>query len=306
MLVNKNWIDYKILSCGDGEKIEQWGNYILNRPDPQIIWPKNKKMKVDAAYRRSAEGGGYWENEVSQQNWQISYPSKAGILKFELSLMNFKHTGLFPEQAVNWDYIQECIIQRKKENKNVRILNLFAYTGAATLASAIAGADEVVHIDASKKIIERAKRNLQISSLQDKYVRFIQDDVMKFLAREKRRNSLYDGIIMDPPAYGRGPNGELWQIENSFSDLIKAAIDILKDNPSFLQISAYANNLSPQVFKNILLQSDLIKKNGYFWADEIGLPINDGPLILPCGYSIRWTAQDIYKNLEKSLFLHNE
>lgn len=293
MQVSRRWKEFQVLDSGAGEKVECWSEYILRRPEPQAIWPRQKKINENACYHRSSEGGGHWEMKGKLPKvWTLTYPSLAGDLHFQVSLMGFKHTGLFPEQAVNWDFMQAKILEAKKKEpqRKLRILNLFAYTGAASLACAKAGADEVVHVDASKKILEIAKENVRLSSLQNAYIRFLQDDVMKFIAREQRRGSFYDGIVMDPPAYGRGPSGELWQIEQSIFPLLENTIALLKENALFLVLSAYSNQLSPQTLKNIFHLSDLSKRKGRIEADEIGLVQENSDLILPCGYSVRWEA----------------
>lgn len=304
MEYSKKWADYLLLHSGDGEKVEKWGKYILKRPDPQAIWPMKNQEKVDAVYLRSREGGGEWQKKKDTKIppfWWVKYPSLAGDLYFKTSLMGFKHTGLFPEQAVNWDFMQEKIMACKKKHpeRKIKILNLFAYTGGATLACAMAGADEVVHLDASKKIIEQAKENAEKSSLQNAYIRYINDDVLKFLAREKRRGNFYDGIIMDPPAYGRGPSGELWQLEHQVYHLIQEAVSLLTPNALFLVLSAYATNLSPQSLKNIVGMTALGEKNGTIWADEIGLvqganeeEKKKAALVLPCGFTVRYSGKD--------------
>lgn len=303
MQYTKKWEDYQLLASGDGEKVERFGTFILKRPDPQAIWPLNNPKKLDAHYLRSREGGGEWKILSKTQFpdfWWIKYPSLAGDLYFKTSLMGFKHTGLFPEQAVNWEFMQEKILQAKKKNPNrkIRILNLFAYTGGATLACAAAGA-EVVHLDASKKIIEQAKENAQKSGLDKVYIRYIQDDVLKFIAREKRRGNVYDGIVMDPPAYGRGPSGELWQLEQQVYHLIQEASDLLSEDALFLVLSAYATNLSPQSLKNIVHLTTLKRLKGQVWADEIGLVQGEknqekeqAQVILPCGFTVRFSGEE--------------
>lgn len=304
MHYTKKWKDYQLLASGEGEKVERWGNFVLQRPDPQAIWPLTYQGRIDAHYLRSREGGGEWKknkNSKIPEFWWISYPSLAGDLYFKSSLMGFKHTGLFPEQAVNWEFMQEKILAAKKKNpdRKIRILNLFAYTGGATLACAAAGA-EVVHLDASKKIIEQAKENAQKSGLGNAYIRYINDDVLKFIAREKRRGNLYDGIIMDPPAYGRGPSGELWQLEQQVFHLIKEASELLSPQALFLVLSAYATNLSPQSLKNIVHLTTSKKLKGSVWADEIGLvqgqneqEKDKAEVILPCGFTVRFSGDTI-------------
>lgn len=276
--VSRDWEDYKCLASGDGEKIEKWGNYVLRRPDPQIIWKKSDNLiwdYWDGMYHRSNKGGGSWEfkNKLPDY-WTVNYKK----LKFKVSPTNFKHTGIFPEQAVNWDYIMGKINNIKKED--IRILNLFAYTGCATMAASMAGASEVVHVDASRGMVEWAKENMFLCGLENKKIRFIVDDVIKFLEREKRRGRTYHGIIMDPPSYGRGPKGEVWRLENNLSDLLEKARDVLDDEYSFLLINSYTTGFSSTSLNNIL---SLTFKDSKIETGEIGLPIEDDDLVLPCG-----------------------
>ena len=280
MKLANNWKDYEILDMANGEKLEKWGNYILERPDPQIVWQdksfKDKWKKVDAVYHRSKKGGGYWENiNDIKASWQVKYKD----LTFNIKQMGFKHTGLFPEQAVNWDYMIDKI---KNSNRKIRVLNLFAYTGGATVACAYAGAD-VVHVDSSRGMVSWAKENIESSNLTDRYVRFIVDDVIKFVKREIRRGNKYDAIIMDPPSFGRGSNGEVWNIEESLYPLIKLCMEVLSDNPLFFLINSYTTGMSPKVLENILYMTLDKKYKGKISSGEVGLPMKDSNLILPCG-----------------------
>lgn len=279
------WKDYELLDMASGMKLERWGKYVLSRPDPQIIWKektfKEKWKNLDAKYIRSNKGGGHWENVNSvPENWQIKYKD----LTFNIKQMGFKHTGLFPEQAVNWDYMIDKI---KKSNRKIKVLNLFAYTGGATVACAYAGAD-VVHVDSSKGMVAWAKENIASSNLTDRYVRFIVDDVIKFVKREIRRGNKYDAIVMDPPSFGRGANGEVWNIEESLYELVELCIQVLSDNPLFFLINSYTTGLSPKVLENVLLLTVNKKVNGKITSGEIGLPMTDSNLVLPCGIYGRW------------------
>ena len=276
--VSNDWIDYKCLDSGDGEKVEKWGNYILRRPDPQIIWCKSSKElwnKCDAIYHRSNKGGGYWEfNNNLPDNWTINYKN----LKFKVSPTNFKHTGIFPEQAVNWDYVMDRI--RNSKIDNFRVLNLFAYTGCATMAASSAGASEVVHVDAAKGMVEWAKENMRLSKLENNKIRFIVDDVIKFLEREKRRGRTYHGVIMDPPSYGRGPNGEVWRLEDNLQELLIKVKDVLDKDFDFVLINSYTTGISPISLNNIL---KLTFEGSRVETGEIGIPIEENNLVLPCG-----------------------
>lgn len=278
MNVSNKWIDYECLATGDKEKLERWGNIILNRPDPQIIWQKSDNTiwnKWDGYYHRSNMGGGSWEFKKKLPDyWTVNYRN----LTFKVSPTNFKHTGIFPEQATNWDYIIEKI--QTSKNKEFRVLNLFAYTGCATMAASSAGASEVVHVDSSKGMIDWAKENMHLSHLENNKIRFIQDDVIKFLEKEKRRGRTYHGIIMDPPSYGRGPNKEVWRFEDNIQELLLKAKDVLDENYSFLLISAYTTGVSPTSLKNIL---SLTFDNQNIETGEIGLPVTENNLSLPCG-----------------------
>lgn len=278
MNISNKWIDYECLKTGNGEKLERWGNIILNRPDPQIIWDKKDVWNnYDGYYHRSNEGGGYWEYKKKlPEYWTVKYNN----LTFKVSPTNFKHTGIFPEQAANWDYIDFKVKEYLKDHEEMHILNLFAYTGCATMAAANAGATEVVHVDASKSINEWAKENMKLCHLEDKTIRFIADDAIKFLEREKRRGHTYQGIIMDPPSYGRGPNKEVWKFENDFTKLLDKVKDVLDKDYSFLLISSYTTGISHISLENIL---KLKFPNQKIETGENCLPITENNLILPCG-----------------------
>lgn len=274
-----NWIDYECLDAGNGQKVERWKDVILKRPDPQAVWTfDDKKYKYDAIYHRSKSGGGSWQfNKKLPEFWTINYKD----LTFKVSPTNFKHTGIFPEQAVNWDFMMDKI---KNCDHEVKVLNLFAYTGCATMACSKAGASEVVHVDASKGMVEWAKQNMQLSHLENNKIRFIVDDVLKFVQREKRRGHKYHGIVMDPPSYGRGPNNELWKLEDQLYELINSCLDILDDDPLFFIINCYTTGFSNIVLENILKQTIMKKYNfGKVETGEIGLPIKKDNMILPCG-----------------------
>lgn len=278
MNISNKWIDYECLKTGNGEKLERWGNIILNRPDPQIIWEKKDVWNnYDGYYHRSNEGGGYWEYKKKlPEYWTVKYNN----LTFKVSPTNFKHTGIFPEQAANWDYIDFKVKEYLKDHEEMHILNLFAYTGCATMAAANAGATEVVHVDASKSINEWAKENMKLCHLEEKTIRFIADDAIKFLEREKRRGHTYQGIIMDPPSYGRGPNKEVWKFENDFTKLLDKVKDVLDKDYSFLLISSYTTGISHISLENIL---KLKFPNQKIETGENCLPITENNLILPCG-----------------------
>ena len=285
MRLASSWKDYEILDMADGRKLERWGNYVLDRPDPQIIWKDKTHVelwqKADAKYFRSKKGGGHWENITNvPEVWQIKYKD----LTFNVKQMGFKHTGVFPEQAVNWDYMIDKI---KNSNRKIKVLNLFAYTGGATLACAYAGAD-VVHVDSSKGMVSWAKENIGSSNLTDRYVRFIVDDVIKFVKREIRRGNKYDAIIMDPPSYGRGTSGEVWNIEDNLYDLIKLCEEVLSDNPLFFLINSYTTGMSSTVLENILSLTINKKYKGKVSSGEVGLPMKDRTLVLPCGIYGLW------------------
>ena len=288
MKISNEWIDYKIIDAGNKEKLETWKNVTLRRPDPQALWPidfDNKWKNIDAFYHRSNKGGGSWEfkNKLPEY-WTINYKE----LTFKVSPTNFKHTGLFPEQAANWDYMIDKI---KNSNRKINVLNLFAYTGAATMACSYAGAD-VVHVDSARGMVEWAKENMKLSHLENNKIRFIVDDCLKFVLREKRRGNTYDAIIMDPPSFGRGPSGEVWKFEDKIIELIEACMDILSDKPLFFQVNSYTTGFSKTVLENVLKTTLLKKyKNGRVECDEIGLPIENSDLVLPCGIYGRWESK---------------
>jgi 23S rRNA (cytosine1962-C5)-methyltransferase len=285
MEIAKDWKDYEIIDMADGEKLERWGNIILTRPDPQIIW-KNKSFPEKwkdsyARYARSNTGGGSWSYKKKlPESWKVSYKN----LTFNIKPMGFKHTGLFPEQAVNWDWMIEKIKSSKR--KDVKVLNLFAYTGGATVACSYAGAS-VVHVDSSKGMVSWAKENAQASGLDKNPIRYIVDDVRKFVEREIRRGNKYDAIIMDPPSYGRGKNGEVWQFENNISDLVNLCKQVLSDKPLFFLINSYTTGISSRVLEDILYL-ELKRKDGKLSSGEIGLPMSESKLVLPCGIYGRW------------------
>ena len=288
MLLAKDWEDYELLDAGNGEKLERWGSYRLRRPDPQAIWPVTCDRalweQADARYIRSSSGGGQWSfrNRIPGQ-WTLSYRD----LKFVIHPTGFKHTGLFPEQAVNWDWMMERI---RDCQRPVRVLNLFAYTGGATVACASRGA-EVCHVDAAKGMVAVAGENLRLSGLEDRRVRLIVDDVLKFVQREERRQSRYDAVIMDPPSYGRGPGGEVWKMEDRIYDFVEACMRVLSKQPLFFLVNSYTTGLSPLVMENIF-RLTLGRKypHGRITAGETGIPATLAPIILPCGAYCRWEA----------------
>lgn len=285
MRTAENWNDYTILDTSNGEKLEKWGNVSLVRPDPQIIWKTERKhslwLNADGYYHRSDKGGGQWEfRKKIPSAWTVSY----GALTFNIRPTGFKHTGLFPEQAVNWDFMANKILMAERK---ISVLNLFAYTGGATLACAEAGAD-VCHVDASKGMVQWARDNAAVSGLSDKPVRWIVDDCEKFVAREIRRGRKYDAVIMDPPSYGRGSNGEIWKLEDSVYDLVKLCRDVLSDNPLFFLINSYTTGLSPSVMGYILGSILTEKFGGSVSFDEIGLPVKSTGMVLPCGSTAIW------------------
>lgn len=283
MWLADNWKDYEVIDCSGGEKLERWGSHILIRPDPQVIWDTPKAdpgwKKPSAHYHRSNKGGGEWEFFDLPAQWNIHYDT----LTFQLKPFHFKHTGLFPEQAVNWSWFSDKI---KKAGRPVKILNLFAYTGGATLAAASAGA-AVTHVDASKGMVTWAKENAVCSGLKEAPVRWIVDDCVKFTEREIRRGNRYDAVIMDPPSYGRGPKGEIWKIEDCIFPLIKLCAELLTENPLFFLVNSYTTGLQPAVLA-YMLGTALKKHHGTITADEIGLPVRTSGLILPCGASGRF------------------
>jgi 23S rRNA (cytosine1962-C5)-methyltransferase len=287
MWIADQWKDYEVLDTGSGEKLERWGSYQLVRPDPQVIWKTDRVIpgwrKPNARYHRSSKGGGEWEFFDLPEQWSIHYRD----LTFQLKPFSFKHTGLFPEQAVNWDWMSEKIKKSVRGGRQIKVLNLFAYTGGATISCAAAGA-AVTHVDASKGMVGWAKENARSSGLEDAPIRWIVDDCMKFVERENRRQNRYDGILMDPPSYGRGPKGEIWKIEDTIHDLVKACASILSDDPLFFLINSYTTGLAPSVLSYLLGLEIQPRFGGTVLADEIGLPVKDTGLVLPCGSSGRW------------------
>ena len=283
MWIADQWKDYEVLDTSGGEKLERWGDYLLVRPDPQVIWNTPKELpgwrKMNGHYHRSSKGGGEWEFFDLPKQWEIAYKE----LRFNLKPFSFKHTGLFPEQAVNWDWFSDKI---RNAGRPVKVLNLFAYTGGATLAAAAAGA-AVTHVDASKGMVNWAKENAKSSGLEAAPIRWLVDDCMKFVEREIRRGNHYDGIIMDPPSYGRGPKGEIWKIEDSIYDFIQLCTKILSDDPLFFLVNSYTTGLAPAVL-TYMLSTELKKFGGHVDSQEIGLPVTKTGLVLPCGASGRW------------------
>ena len=286
MIYADKWNDYELLDCSDGEKLERWGKYTLVRPDPQVIWKGEKKhpgwKKPDASYRRSRKGGGAWNENKLPEEWTIEY--KSLDLKFRIKPTGFKHTGLFPEQAANWEWFTPII---KNAGRPVKVLNLFAYTGGATVAAAKAGAS-VVHVDASKGMVAWAKENAALSGLADHPIRYIVDDCKKFVEREIRRGNFYDGIIMDPPSYGRGPNGEVWKLEESIDDLVKLTAKVLAPDALFFLLNSYTTGLAPAVLTYLISVEIASRFGGTVDSQEVGLPVTDTGLVLPCGAAGRW------------------
>ena len=289
MIYADKWNDYELLDCSDGEKLERWGKYTLVRPDPQVIWKGEKKhngwKKPDASYRRSRKGGGAWNENRLPEEWTIEY--KSLDLKFKIKPTGFKHTGLFPEQAANWEWFTPII---KNAGRPVKVLNLFAYTGGATVAAAKAGAS-VVHVDASKGMVAWAKENAALSGLADHPIRYIVDDCKKFVEREIRRGNFYDGIIMDPPSYGRGPNGEVWKLEESIDDLVKLTAKVLAPDALFFLLNSYTTGLSASTMGYVVDLALAGTHKGKTHSDEIGLPVTQTGGGLPCGAATRWTAE---------------
>ncbi len=287
MWICRDWLDYKVLDLSDGEKLEDWHGYRLVRPDPQVIWNRREFPgewnSFHGRYHRSHKGGGNWEFfKRVPDRWLVEFaPLK---LKFNIKPMGFKHTGLFPEQAVNWLWFSELI---RNSGRPVNVLNLFAYTGGATAAAAAAGAS-VAHIDSSKGMVTWAKENMISSGLENCPVRYIVDDVVKFVEREIRRGRKYDAVVMDPPSYGRGPNGEIWKIEDELFPLLEKCVQVLSENPLFFLINSYTTGLAPSVLSDLLQMTVVKKYGGSTEADEVGLPVENSALVLPCGASGRW------------------
>ena len=284
LIIANNWKDYKILDAGEGEKLEVWKDVVLRRPDPQIIWKTDKNQKiwkeVHAHYHRSTQGGGQWEHKKKYpEKWIVKYKD----LSFYIKPTGFKHTGLFPEQAANWDWMTEKI---SSAGRPVKVLNLFAYTGGATCAASKAGAAEVCHVDASKGMVAWAKENAEISGLKENRIRFLVDDVFKFVEKEIRRGNRYDAVIMDPPSYGRGPKGEIWKLEDELPKLLELTSQVLVDDPLFVLVNSYTTGFSHISLSN-MMKIVFKKFDASFSSGEIGLPIGEGDLILPCGIYAR-------------------
>ena len=287
MWIAEKWQDYELLDCGDGEKLERWDKQLLVRPDPQAIWASPRRhpgwKRASGRYLRSQTGGGHWEKGSLPESWKIHY----GELTFQVKPMNFKHTGLFPEQAVNWDFAMEKI---RNAGRPIRVLNLFAYTGGATVACAKAGAS-VCHVDAAKGMVAWAKENARLSGLEDAPIRWIVDDCAKFVEREIRRGKTYDAIIMDPPSYGRGPGGEVWKLEENLYSFVKLCAGVLSDKPLFVLINSYTTGLAPSVLGYLLHLLVAEKFGGKRTWDELGLPVTETGLALPCGATGRWFSE---------------
>ena len=285
MWISSDWKDYELIDASDGERLERWGNYILIRPDPQVIWHGAKTSplwkKADASYKRSKSGGGAWQESRVPESWTIGYRD----LRFLIKPMGFKHTGIFPEQAANWDWITEKI---KAADRKVKVLNLFAYTGGATVAAAAAGAS-VCHVDAAKGMVAQAKENARLSGLADAPIRYIVDDCKKFVEREIRRGNTYDGIIMDPPSYGRGPSGEVWKIEECVDEFVTLAAKLLSDKPLFFLINSYTTGLSPLAMRYIADLRIRPLRGGRGEAEETALPVSASGTLLPAGASMRYS-----------------
>lgn len=286
MWISDQWRDYELIDCGSGEKLERWGKYTLVRPDPQAIWQTERIhrgwQKCDARYARSSSGGGAWETKNIPERWTVNYNG----LTFNIKPMNFKHTGLFPEQATNWDF---AAAQIKRAGRPIRVLNLFAYTGAATVACAAAGA-EVCHVDAAKGMVAWARENAKSSGLEDAPIRWIIDDCAKFVEREIRRGRKYDAVIMDPPSYGRGPSGEIWKLEENLWPFVDLVAGVLSDEPLFFLINSYTTGLAPSVLTYILESIVTKRHGGHTESAELGLHVNESGLALPCGATGRWVA----------------
>ena len=284
MWIADKWEDYELLDASDGERLERWGKYVLRRPDPQIIWKNSATHKAwnkaDATYKRSSSGGGGWSKNTLPATWNISY----GELTFCLKPMGFKHTGLFPEQAANWEWFSELI---RNAHRPIKVLNLFAYTGGATVAAAKAGAS-VVHVDAAKGMVAQAKENAALSGFADAPIRYIVDDCKKFVEREIRRGNKYDAVIMDPPSYGRGPSGEVWKIEDSVDELITLTSQLLSNDPLFFLVNSYTTGLSPAAMQYILGLKVVSRYGGRLESEELGLRVSATGLAIPCGASARW------------------
>lgn len=287
MWISNRWKDYELIDCGGGERLERWGNHILVRPDPQAIWDTPRRHpgwhRPDARYRRAATGGGRWEKNGLPERWTVSY----GELSFQVGPMNFKHTGLFPEQAANWEFARQ---ETLRAGRPLQVLNLFAYTGGATVACAAAGAT-VCHVDAAKGMVAWAKENIKRSGLEDAPVRLIVDDCVKFVEREIRRGRRYDGLILDPPSYGRGPSGEVWKLEEKLYPLMELCLGVLSQKPRFIILNSYTTGLAPSVLGYLLGSLAVPRFGGRVVCGELGLPVTESGLVFPCGATGRWMAE---------------
>ncbi len=295
MFIAKNWKEYELIDTDDGKRLERWGSYRLVRPDPQVIWKGAAKSPLwkgaDASYLRSKQGGGAWNGRSNlPEEWQIAYEPLA--LTFKIRPMGFKHTGLFPEQAVNWDWFAALIRRAKADrpDRPIKVLNLFAYTGGATLAAARAGA-QVVHVDAAKNMVAQAKENAALSGLADAPIRYIVEDCRKFVEREIRRGNRYDAVIMDPPSYGRGPTGELWKLEDNIHEFLTLCTGVLSDDPLFFLVNSYTTGLSPSTMGYLLHLTLVPRFKGRTVCDEVGLPVSESGYALPCGAAARWERE---------------
>ncbi len=288
MIISDSWKDYEVIDASGGEKLERWGDYILVRPDPQVIWDTPKMdprwHKPNGHYYRSDKGGGHWEFNALPEEWQISLDG----LKFNLKPFSFKHTGLFPEQAANWAYAAGIIKARKAQGRNTKVLNLFAYTGGATISAAKAGA-HVTHVDASKGMVGWARENAVSSGIPHESCRWIVDDCRKFAEREIRRCNKYDAVILDPPSYGRGPKGEIWKMEENIFDFLRLIAGLLSDDPAFIILNSYTTGLQPAVLSYMMNTIMKNRSDGTVEADEVGLPVTESGLVLPCGATCRWS-----------------
>lgn len=295
MWIADRWKDYELIDASDGERLERWGNYTLVRPDPQIVWKNLRASKqwklADGRYKRSSSGGGAWKNGKGlKSEWRIGYELEIGKkLTFVVRPTGFKHTGLFPEQAANWEWFSRLIDRRVRSGRPVKVLNLFAYTGGATVAAAAAGAS-VCHVDAAKGMVAQAKENARLSGLENAPIRYIVDDCKKFVEREIRRGNRYDAVIMDPPSYGRGPSGEIWKLEESIDGFVELAASVLSDDPLFFLVNSYTTGLSPSVVKYIIGTTDALR-GGKTESEELGLGVTETGLAIPCGASARWSRE---------------
>ena len=282
--------DYELLDCSDGQRLERWGDYILIRPDPQVVWKGIRRHKAwkhaDAVYSRSKSGGGAWNDHSLPETWHC----RIAELDFNVKPMGFKHTGVFPEQASNWKWIEGLCRKRKEQGRKAKVLNLFAYTGGASVAAALGGA-AVCHVDAAKNMVAMAKENFRLSGLGDAPCRFIVDDALKFVQREFRRGNRYDGIVMDPPSYGRGPKGEMWHLEDSIHDLIRETASILSDDPLFFLVNSYTTGLSGSAVSYLVNEEVTARFGGTVTSDELGILVKSTGRCLPCGFATRWEKE---------------